>query len=494
MQARAERTALRSVLVAGGGITGWCAAAALKRRAPFLDVTMLATPPSADALADRIACTLPSLLGFHGDLALGEGDGVVRTGSGYRLGTLFAGWSAGRPDYVHAYGSYGRAFGPTSFHLHWLRAMRGGVAEAFDAYSPAAVLGRAGCFVPASPQTPFAGHEYGLTLDLPRYLTMIRAFALHVGVREVAGEIGGVGSDERGFVDAVTLADGRVLAAELFVDATGPAARLRGTLDAARDDWSRWLPCDRVLLAQGPAAEPPVLTPVTAHAAGWRWTSGAQSGLAYAATHLGDGKAARVLRNAAAADPGEPIRLSPGTRREPWCGNCVAIGDASTEVEPLEWCNLHLALSAIDRLVTMLPGREPSPVEAADFNRQTLAEAERVRDFLAMHWRTARRDDPLWRNVAAAEPPASLAHTLAQFAERGRLPFYEEETFARDSWAAVLLGQGFLPRRLDPLVDAVPAADARAAMAALTARIAAALPHMPTHADYRAAQTRHLTP
>ena len=486
-------SALGSVLVAGGGLTGWCAAAALKRRAPFLDVTMLACPPSPDALADRIACTLPSLLGFQGDLGIGEDDGVARTGAGYRLGTAFSGWAAGLPDYVHAYGRYGRAFGPTSFHLHWLRARRDGAVEAFDAYSPAAALARADRFVRPRADTAFADHEYGLTLDPARYLTMMRAFALHVGVREVAAGVGEVTIDERGLIRTVTLDDGRTVAADLFVDATGPEARLRGAIDGDRDDWSGCLPCDRVLLAQGDATDPPVLTPVTAHAAGWHWRSGAQNGLAYAAARLSDGKAERTLRNAAGAEPGKPIRVRAGTRRAPWRGNCIAIGDAATEVEPLEWCNLHLALSAIDRLVTMLPGREPSAVEAADFNRQTLAEAERVRDFLAMHYRTARRDDPMWREVAAAELPASLSHTLAQFAERGRLPFYEEETFSRDSWISVLLGQGFLPRRLDPLVDAVSPADASAAMAGLRAGIVAALLHAPTHADYRAAQARRLS-
>ena len=485
--------ALRSVLVAGGGITGWCAAAALKRRAPFLDVMILATPPSPDALADRIACTLPSLLGFHGDLGIGEGDAVVRTGSGYRLGTSFAGWAAGLPDYVHAYGRYGRAFGPTSFHLHWVRAARDGSAATFDAYSPAVALARAGRFVPAAPETPFADHEYGLTIDPPRYVAMIRAFALHVGVREVAGDIATVAVDERGFIGSVALTDGRALTADLFIDATGPAARLRAAIDDVRDDWSRWLPCDRVLLVDGAPTAPLVLTPVTAHPAGWRWSSGVQSGLAYAAAHLSDGKAGRMLRNAANLDAGDPIRLRPGTRPAPWRGNCVAIGDAATEVEPLDWCNLHLALSAIDRLLTMLPARDIAPVEAADFNHQCLAEAERVRDFLAAHYRTARRDDPMWRAVAAADPPASLAHTLDQFAERGRLPFYEEETFARDSWLAVLLGQGFLPRRIDPLVEAVPPAHARAAMDTIIAGIAAALPHTPSHATYLAAQTRHLT-
>ncbi|MBP2278713.1 tryptophan halogenase family protein [Sphingomonas sp. PL20] len=484
---------LRRVLVAGGGITAWCAAAALKRRAPFLEVTLLAVAPSPDALADRIACTLPSLLGFHGDLGIGAEDGIVRTGAGYRLGTLFSGWATGLPDYVHAYGGYGRAFGATAFHLHWLRALRDGQSDAFDRYSPAAMLARAGRFMPATPETPFANHEYGLTLDMRRHATMLRAFALHVGVREMCGDIARVDVDSRGIVERVSCTDGTALTADLYIDATGPEARLRGAIDAARDAWSAWLPCDRVLLAESVMpVEPTVLTTVTAHTAGWRWTSGVQSGLTYAASHLSDAKAERILRNASGATPEAPIRVRPGTRRTPWRGNCVAIGDAATEVEPLEWCNLHLALSAIDRLVAMLPGAAPTPVETADYNRQALAEAERVRDFLAAHYRTAKRDDPLWRAVAASDPPTSLAHTLAQFAERGRLPFYEEETFARDSWAAVLLGQGFLPRRIDPLVAAVPAAAAQAAMARHHAEIAAAVPRAPTHAAFRAAQTRQI--
>ncbi len=266
--------AIRSILVAGGGIVGWLAAAALKRRAPFLAVTLLDAAPSPNALADRIAYTLPSLAGFHADLGIGDEDAVVRTGAGYRLGTRFVGWGRDDADYVHAYDHYGQAFGATAFHLHWLRAEREGAVPRYDAFAPAAALGRAGRYAPPTPGTIFARHQPGLTLDLPRYTRMIRAFAAHVGVDVVAGEIGDIARDGRRGIAAVALADGRQLAADLYVDATGPEARLRDAIDTARDDWGAWLPCDRVMLADGPPAEPPLLTPVTAHAAGWSWNGG----------------------------------------------------------------------------------------------------------------------------------------------------------------------------------------------------------------------------
>jgi tryptophan halogenase len=132
----------------------------------------------------------------------------------------------------------------------------------------------------------------------------------------------------------------------------------------------------------------------------------------------------------------------------------------------------------------MMPGPDFAPVELAEYNRQCEAEADRVRDFLALHYLASDRPEPFWREAAAAEPPNSLAHTLALFRERGRLPVYEEETFSRESWLAVLLGQGVIPRRLDPLTDSLPVEEARTAMAGMREAIVAAVAGAPTHGTY----------
>jgi tryptophan halogenase len=492
--------AIRTVTVVGGGIVGWSAAAALKRRIPALEVSILPLAPPADALSDRITATLPSIRGFHGDLGIGEGDAVVRTGSGYRLGTTFEGWSSGGSAYTHSYARHGQPFAGASFHLHWVRAAKLRRAGAFDAHSPAVALAREARFAPPSdePNAPFSGYDYGLQLDLDRYRAMIGAFARHCGVAEIAGTLDGVRLADDGAIDALALDGGRVHRADLFVDATGPAARLRSALDDRREDWSRWLPCDRVLLATAPPlAEPPPLDRVTAMATGWRWSAPSPArtghGIAYASAHLSDAKAARQLRATTGAQASTAaIRIDAGTRPEPWRRNCGAIGEAATVVEPLEWCNLHLAHSAIDRVIAMLPDRDFAAVELADYNRHHMAEAIRVRDFLALHYATASRDEPFWRDAAAVEPPATLAHTLALFRERGRLPFHEEETFSRDSWLAVLFGQGVIPRRVDALAEAIPVEQTAQALAAMRRGIDERLSTFPTHAAFLAAQLRQL--
>jgi len=484
--------AMRDVVVVGGGLLGWSAAAALRRKLPALRVTVLPLAPPPDALADRIGSTLPSIIEFHRDIGLSDGDALLRAGCSLRLGTEFDGWNGDRPSYVHAYDRYGQPFGTASFHIHWIRQARLGATPAFDQYSPAAMMARAGRFIlpEQDPASPFAHFEYGLALDPVHYPQMMRAYALHLGAVERPGDLVAVRlRGEDGFIAALALDDGGELAADLFVDCTGPRALLRGELDAAFDDWGQWLPCDRLLFAHAPAsATPSPLDRCVAHGAGWRWVAEARArtshGFAYAAADLSDDKAARTLRGFASAEPDAPIPIRQGRRPEPWLRNCVALGDAATMVEPLEWTNLHLAHSAIDRLVAMMPDRDCAAVELWDYNRQCAAEADRVRDFLALHYAASRRDEPFWRRARDTAPPPSLAHTLALFMERGRLPFYEEETFTRDSWLAVLLGQGLIPGRIDPLIDAVPPAQSQSAMAAMRDGLARLVPTLPTHAEF----------
>jgi tryptophan halogenase len=494
--------AIRDIVVAGGGITGWSAAAALKRRLPNVKVLLVNMLPPPDALADRIGTTLPSIGGFHGDVGLSEADTVARAGSAFRLGTLFEGWSEGAPGYVHAYGVHGQAFGTTSFHHQWVRAAKAGKAAPFDAFSPGAAMGKAGRFLHprGEPGSPLASFEYGLQINVLRYAELMRAFARHLGVEEKTGDIVEValrGGD--GFVEALKLGDGSEVRGDLFVDCTGPRALVRSKLDDAFIDWNQWLLCDRVTFGEAPAMpDLPVLDRVEATPNGWRWQAASPLntavGMVFSSVAGGvaggqkSGCGGVETSGGGYAGAGEtlpegvPIRQ--GRRPQPWLRNCVAIGDSAVAVEPLEWTNLHLAHSFIDRMVWMMPGRDCAPVELAEYNRQSEAEADRVRDFLVLHYVTSNRPEPFWREAAAVTPPDSLAHTLTLFQERGRLPFYEEETFTRDSWLSVLIGQGVMPRRTDPLTDTIPAAEAEQRMDLMRQTLDEMVDQLPPHAAY----------
>ena len=153
---------IRRVLVAGGGIVAWSAAAALKRKLPMLDVLVASSAPPADALADQVSDTLPSIGEFHDDLGLSDEDTIIRAESDLRFGSRFIGWSDVLPDYVHAYGTYGTAVGGVPFHQLWLR---GANAKPYDSYSLCAELGRADRFASAGIAEAQIGFGLRLTIE-----------------------------------------------------------------------------------------------------------------------------------------------------------------------------------------------------------------------------------------------------------------------------------------------------------------------------------------
>jgi tryptophan halogenase len=468
---------IQRVVVAGGGITAWSAAAALRRHIPSLQVTVISIPVPADALADRMMSTLPSIAGFHADVGLTEADTIIGARSSLRVGTLFEGWARDLPSYVHAYGSYGEPIDGIAFHQLWLRAGKSETVAPYELYSKAAQLGRKGRIGRPSKVDPVG---YGLHLSLERHHALMRDYALHLGAFERRCQGFEVTFSEDGFIDALRLDDGQNVSADLFVDCTGPASLIRGTLDQDFEEWGRWLPCDRLAFAEHwTDGEPVLLDRVVASATGWTWTASSHSrsstGIAYASAF-----------GTSNDPPGDAVTIDmrQGRWANAWVRNCVAIGDAAVVVEPLEWTNLHLAHSQIDRLIEMMPGADCAPIELIEYNRQCGDEAARVRDFICMHYATATRDEPFWKEARSMEPPPSLAHTLALFSERGRLPHYEEETFSRDNWLAVLLGQGFRPRRIDPLADIISADHARAELERSACSVRNFVEAQPSYADY----------
>ena len=95
-----------------------------------------------------------------------------------------------------------------------------------------------------------------------------------------------------------------------------------------------------------------------------------------------------------------------------------------------------------------------------------------------------RQGEALWDHVRGYTLPESLDHKLRLFASRGHVPYYKDGFFSRDSWLAVLFGQGLEPRHYDRLADLIPLDELFARLLELHARVASHVDAMPTHADF----------
>jgi len=471
-----DERAIRSICVGGGGIVGLSAALAFARAMPPTKVEVVETPPDAAALADCVPIALPGVERFHASIGVDEAE-LVRGGiATHHLGTVFANWSAAGEPWVHAFGAYGKGAGAIPFDQIWVRAHQLGQALPYDRYSVGAALIRAGKFVHPSRDADFIGSRflYGLRFDPQRYRERLRADAERAGIAFRAADVADVERSEAGGIASLRLTDGTRIEADLFVDCTGPGARLIGAVDDSFEDWSAWLAFDRLRSSEESIDGVPAPSDgVIARDEGWtaQWPLPGRT------------------MTAAMSRDGEGVAITRGRRLRPWVGNVLALGDSATALDPLHGFNLDMAHSAILLALELLPGRDFHPLETEEYNRRAEQVTRRVRDFVVLHYLRSGRTHGVWRDLADVEPPDSLARTLDQYQHRGRMPFHEEESVTRDSWTAALLGMGVVPRNADPQADAVSLDQALPAMQRLVGEIDQAVASLPSYPEYLSRMT-----
>jgi tryptophan halogenase len=143
-------------------------------------------------------------------------------------------------------------------------------------------------------------------------------------------------------------------------------------------------------------------------------------------------------------------RWSSGRRRRSWEKNCVALGAAALQLEPLAGAELHFAQLGLVTLIELLPLDARSTVESVEYDRVMEEHAFALRDFTLAHYRVgAAPSGDFWRAMRSAPLPERLAHRLDLFAANGRLVMHDFESFEELDWAWLLLGAGERPDALE---------------------------------------------
>jgi tryptophan halogenase len=495
-----ERHHTRIVIV-GGGTAGWMAAAIL---APLANDGYSITLIESDEIGTVGVgeATIPQINLFNQALGLDEDEFVRSTNGTFKLGIEFVDWHRKGSRYMHAFGDVGRDIGLVAFQHYWHRGRELGFAEDLRHYSLNELAARAGRMQRGRLRTTdkLGPMPYAFHFDASLYAAFLRRKAEAAGVRRVEGKIVDVAMDsERGEVTAVRLAGGEAVEGDLFLDCSGFRALLiEGALKSGFDDWSRWLPCDRAWAVPcelgGDGLTP--YTRATARDAGWQWRIPLQhrigNGHVYCSAFCEDEAAAAVLVANLDGNPiAEPrqLRFTAGRRRSFWNGNVVALGLAAGFLEPLESTSIHLVQSGLQRLLKLLPRGRGNPALAAEFNRQTSLEYERIRDFLILHYKATTRDDTeFWRHCGAMEVPDSLAERISLFRETGQIVRRDDELFTEVGWLQVLVGQGIVPQGHHPLADGIAPADLKSYLETWHALLEREVRQMPPHEDFIARQ------
>jgi tryptophan halogenase len=415
--------------------------------------------------------TVPAIRRYFHSLGLNAYEVMKATNGTVKLAIEFDGWKREGHSFMHPFGRYGLEAGPIAFHDLWNRLRREGrEAGELDEYSLGVQLARAGRVVlpPETARVDFENFDWAVHFDAGRFAAFLRQFAEARGVKRIDAKVAEVLREgEKEHIRGIRLDSGEVIEGSLFIDCSGfHRLLIERSLQSGFVDWRHWLVCDRAVALPCAAAGEDIqpYTRSRAMDAGWSWRIPLQNrvgnGYVYSSDHISDEQAVTALRaeleGEAMAEPNF-VKFRAGHVKRFWVGNCVAIGLSSGFLEPLESTSISLIQMGIDKLLHFWPNEVINPALAAEYNRLSVTEFERVRDFIILHYSAnGRSQGDLWRYCREMPLPDTLARKIELYRERGLLLKYDSESFFEPSWLCMFGNLGIDAGAGDPLSALLP--------------------------------------
>jgi tryptophan halogenase len=453
---------ISSIVIVGGGTAGWMAAASLSRFAADKPISITLIESTIIGTVGVGEATIPSIVHYNNTIGLDELEFIRATRASFKLGIQFEHWNKLGEQFFHPFSDYGVNFNGVEFQHYFYRLKKIDPMQNLHDYSLSCQLAKENNFAQPleNPDSPLADYSYAYHFDASLYAKVLRELSTSRGVIHIDEKVAQVNLRETdGFIESVLLANGQVVAGDLFIDCTGfKGLLIEETLQTGYEDWQHWLLCDAAVAVQCEnTAEPTPYTRVTALEAGWMWRIPLQhrmgNGYVFSSRFLDKEKATETLLEKITGKPisnPKSFSFKAGRRKKVWNKNCYALGLTSGFLEPLESTSISLIQTGITHLLTFFPDMSFDQAMISEVNRRHQHEMERIRDFIILHYKlTQRTDTEFWRHCQAMELPASLQHKIDLFKSCGHLLQHEPEAFEKASWLSIYHGFGIEPRRTD---------------------------------------------
>lgn len=421
-------TGVKSVAILGGGTAGWLTALALRTQLPWVDVTVIESP--SIPIVGVGEATVPSLVAFlHHYLKLDVLDFTRAVRPTWKQGIRFE-W--GMPgDYVFQ--------APFDWEVNGI-GMLGAMAENNNistftlqahlmARGTTPILKTGKNLQSFLPILAFAYH-----LDNRRLVAYLEKIAVARGVQHLSHKIvDAVTQDVEGDADPhiaqLITEDGEKLDFDFYVDCSGfRSFLLADKLGAQHQSYAASLYTDSALAFNAShGGDPRPYTTARTMQSGWCWTvpmvDDNHHGYVYSSAHITDDEAAAEVRKIwPEIDNDRIVRFRSGRHDRAWIGNVYAIGNAYGFVEPLESTGLMMIQRAVTSLVRAFPIGPDSRVMRDFINDSTGRDWDRLRYFLAAHFKFNKKlDTPFWHDCREKLDVSGIQSALDLFQSCGPL-------------------------------------------------------------------------
>jgi tryptophan halogenase len=265
-------------------------------------------------------------------------------------------------------------------------------------------------------------------------------------------------------VAGLVLASGVTLTADLYVDCSGFRSVLLGqTLREPFVSFKRSLFNDRAVIGPWVRTDEPIQPYTTAETmnAGWCWQieheDRVDRGYVYSSDFISDDEAEGEFREKnPKATTTRIVKFVSGRRERSWVKNVVAVGNASSFVEPLESTALGvLCLDSFALAETLADcDLEVRPTQVRLYNKRGALTVDLVRRFLAVHYKfNERLETPFWRACRADVDLVGAEEYVEFYKENGPSTLWRQmildnrDPFGFEGYLSMMIGMDVPYRR-----------------------------------------------
>lgn len=452
-----------SILIVGGGTAGWMAANLLQHlwgergmRVTLIESTAVGTVGVGEG-------TTPYIKEYFDRLGIPEEEWMPACHATYKCGINFPGWTAdsGPESYSHPFYSQLDAPGAAEFFRNCdLRREGYDVPAHPDSFFVASHLGPQ-CRAPIAKRKLRYPNYYGYHFDAALLGEFLRQRAVGNGVTLIDDIIVDVAQHDDGSIAAVTTENSGQFDADFFIDCSGfKGLLIRQALDEPYVSYGDFLFNNAAVAMPTPIETDkgiPAETVSAAMKSGWAWHIPLMhrfgNGYVYSSDYISRDEAEAELRDVlgpGAADA-KALHLSwqPGSIREHWKKNCLALGLSQGFLEPLEAPMLNAIQFTLETFAKRYEKADFDPTPQPGFNDAVNRLIDGTRDYLQMHYLASHRDDSAyWRDVRN-NPNRSpeLQRIIDAWDQTGGFDaetnrMLEKHPYKRVSWYCLLAGMG----------------------------------------------------
>lgn len=441
---------MRKIVVVGGGTAGLVTALILRRAFPKIQIELLESEKIGIVGVGEgstehwkwfmRACNIPIA------------ELITNTKATHKNGIRFLGWTKHTPDYFH---SVSGAATKTPFNIYGLYNKL--VSDHLTITENMAPIAMIDDMVPANNPHESVNQYHFDTFKLNEFLHQL-CIRSNITVREARVDQVVLNPDN-GHISSVITENKEEIGADFWIDATGFRKELISKVGKIN-----WISYSKHLQMNAAVAFPTESDPsgkikpyTCAYAmdCGWMFEIPTQerrgNGYIYSSEFLTQDQAlaAASQRTGYEIEKFRSFEFDPGCLDKMWIKNCVAVGLASSFVEPLEATSIGSTIQQARLLVDMLPGFiVGSDVAQNHFNKKMSVMMDNILAMVYMHYMSDREDTEMWRKQKTMQIPDYLQNLLDLWSVRPPLDVdisgSNYEMFMVPHFYHVAQGQGLL--------------------------------------------------